>query len=398
MRRVTGAAAAFVVVVAVSLSLAPGTLAPVGAVPSVPAANEPPSQAPDPSIPHPSHTPPEGSVAPGTSRPPARSPVAAEDGVALQGAIDRARQAFGLATLTVGLSVHGELGWSGVAGSTGGGTGPLRGIYPFAIASVSKTFTAAIVLQLVEEGRVRLDAPVTDYLPEVTLTSGATVEQLLQHRSGVPDLLAPMRGHMNADPDRIWTHEEVLALVGPSHFAPGTGFEYSNTNYLILGMLVERVTGHRFADELQERIIGPLGLEQTSFALEPGAPYLFNASWASAFWTSADVYASAEDLVTWADALYGGYVLRPGMLDRMLGFSPDGWGLGAELVRVGDMAGYGHSGLLRGYSTLMLRLPEQDVTLVVMGTTSQFHVPDLIVARVGGQPSILDLSLELAAR
>jgi len=392
MRRLTGAAAAFVVVVAVSLALAPGTIAPAGAVASSPAQR---SVEPEPSDPPYSRSP--GVIGSGTTRPPALSDVTEEDAAALQAAIDRARATFGLATLTVGLSVDGELGWSGVAGTAGGGQGPLRGVYPFAVASVTKTFTAAIILQLVEEGRIRLGSPITDYLPDVTVADGATVAQVMQHVSGVPDLLAPMRTAMNANPDRIWSAPEVLAAVGPSHFVPGTGFEYSNTNYVILGMLIERVTGHRYVDELRDRIIGPLGLSATSFALEPGAPYLFNASWASAFWTSASVYASAEDLVRWADALYGGFVLRPQILQRMLDFTPDGWGLGAERLHVGELTGYGHSGLLRGYSTLMLRLAGERVTLVVMGTTRQFDVPELLTRSAGG-PSILDLALEIAAR
>lgn len=399
MRRVTGAAAAFVVVVATSLALAPGAVAPVGAIPSggplQPAPNPDPSDPPYALWPV-SHAP--GVAAGGTSRPPALDPVAAEDAAALQAAIDRARTAFGLATLTVGLSVDGERGWSGVAGSTANGGEPLMGVYPFAIASVTKTFTAAIVLQLVEEGRIRLGSPVSDYLPEVAVASGATVAQLMQHVSGVPDLLAPMRARLNADPERLWSPAEVLALVGPSRFAPGTDFEYSNTNYVVLGMLIERVTGHRYADELRDRVIRPLGLTATSFALEPGAPFLFGTSWASAFWTSASVYASAEDLVRWADALYGGFVVRPQVLDRMLDFSPDGWGLGAERLHVGELTGYGHSGLLRGYSTLMLRLPEPGVTLVVMGTSRKFDVPALITDREAGMPSILDLALGLAAR
>lgn len=392
MRRLTGAAAAFVVVVAAGLAMAPGTIAPAGAVGS-PAAGR--SVYPEPSDPPYSRSP--GVIGSGTTRPPALSDVSEEDAAALQAAIDRAKATYGLATLTVGLSVDGELGWSGVAGTAGAAGGPLRGVYPFAVASVTKTFTAAIILQLVEEGRIRLGSPLTDYLPEVTVAGGATVAQVMQHVSGVPDLLAPMRTAMNANPDRIWSAPEVLAAVGPSHFVPGTGFEYSNTNYVILGMLIERVTGHRYVDELRDRIIEPLGLPATSFALEPGAPYLFNASWASAFWTSASVYASAEDLVRWADALYGGFVLRPQILQRMLDFTPDGWGLGAERLHVGELTGYGHSGLLRGYSTLMLRLPDERVTLVVMGTTRQFDVPELLTRSAGG-PSILDLALDIAAR
>src|SRR4029078_1525983 len=107
-----------------------------------------------------------------------------------------------------------------------------------------------------EGGLVDLDAAVTDYLPEVTIARGVTVRQLLSPTSGIADLPAPMRTRLTAEPSRVWKPAEVLALLGPSTFPPGASWGYSNTNYLIAGMIVERVTGHPFGDELGRRIIG----------------------------------------------------------------------------------------------------------------------------------------------
>jgi D-alanyl-D-alanine carboxypeptidase len=127
-----------------------------------------------------------------------------------------------------------------------------------------------------------------------------------------------MRNLLNADLSRVWKPAEVLALLGPSNFAPGTSWGYSNTNYLIAGMIVERVTGHPFADELERRIIGPLKLLGTGIPTRGGLPYLMGVSWTSAFWTSAMLESDAADLVRWGDALYGGAILRPNSLAQML--------------------------------------------------------------------------------
>ncbi|MGZ6372579.1 MAG: serine hydrolase domain-containing protein, partial [Candidatus Limnocylindria bacterium] len=278
------------------------------------------------------------------------------------------------------------------------GTTPLSGTTPFAIASVTKTFTAAIVLQLVEEGRIDIDGAVTDYLPELTLARGVTVRQLLSHTSGIADLLAPMRNRLNADPSRVWQPAEVVALVGPSRFAPGTDWSYSNTNYVIAGMLIERVTGHPYADELERRITGPLKLRGTGVPSRGGLPYLLGVSWTSAFWTSAMLDSDPADLVRWGDALYGGAILEPLSLDRMLDFNADGYGLGAERYRFGGLLGYGHSGLLRGYTTLLVHLPDAHLTLAVLAVGHVFDVTDLLTYSGSAAPSILALAGELVPR
>jgi CubicO group peptidase (beta-lactamase class C family) len=104
------------------------------------------------------------------------------------------------------------------------------------------------------------------------------------------------------------------------------------------------------------------------------------------------MYASAHDMLRWGDALYGGRVLGPRMLGRMLDFKRHGYGMGAERIKVGGVSGYGHSGLLRGYTSLLVRLPEPGVTLAVMGTTNLFDPARVLAHRDPGQPSILDLA------
>jgi D-alanyl-D-alanine carboxypeptidase len=389
----TGAAAALAVLVAVSVTLTPGTVAPGDL--SSPAASRAfessapiQTDAPDAIAPLP-HLPDGG----GTAQPIDRAPVSEAESAALQAAVDRARAAFGLTSLAIGVSADAQLGWSGASGPPrAGSTTPLSGNTPFAIASVTKTFTAAIVLQLVEEGRIDLDAAVNDYLAELTIARGVTVRQLLSHTSGIEDLLAPMRERLNAEPSRIWQPAEVLALLGPSTFAPGTSWGYSNTNYVIAGLLVERVTGEPFADELERRITGPLKLLGTGIPAQGELPYLLGVSRTSAFWTSAMLDSDAADLVRWGDALYGGAILQPDTLAQMLGFNEKGYGLGAEQYRFGGLPGYGHSGLLRGYTTLLVHLPDEHLTVALLATGHLFDAGELLTFLGPGTPSILSLA------
>ena len=399
----TGAAAVLAVLVAVSVTLVPGTDTP-GELPALPASWLPVADVASPQPqPQPGSTDlpdaywpiPHGNGG-GTARPIDLLPVSDADAAALQAAVDRARAAFGLNAVAVGVSADAQLGWSGASGLPRDGITPLSGATPFAIASVTKTFTAAIALQLVDEGRVDLDTAVTDYLPGLTLARGVSVRQLLSHTSGIADLLAPMRNRLNAEPSRVWQPVEVLALVGPSRFAPGTDWSYSNTNYVIAGLLIESVTGHPFADELQRRITGPLKLLGTGVPERGELPYLLGVSWTSAFWTSAMLDSDAADLVRWGDALYGGGILRPGSLEQMLDFNADGYGLGAEQYRFGGLLAYGHSGLLRGFTTLLVHIPDADLTLAVLAVGHLFDATALLTYSGQGAPSILSLAGELS--
>ncbi len=391
--RLTGAAALLAVAVAISLlTVAPGTI-PGEQLPSAsqwatgtPVAT---AVATQPGAGEPAGSEPEGGG--GTARPVELLPVSPDQASALQAAVDRARLALGLGAVAVGISADGEIGWSGASGPPRNGVTPLSGTTRFAIASVTKTFTAAVVLQLAEEGQIRLDALVTDYLPEVTVAKGVTVAELLRHTSGIADLLAPMRDRLNAQPTRVWTPAEVLALIGPSRFAPGTDWSYSNTNYVIAGMLVERVTGHPFADELARRVTDPLELGGTAFAPLVAKGNLLGVSWSSAFSTAAALDSTAVDLVRWGDALYGGAMLRPSSLAQMLDFNADEYGMGAERYHVAGLTGYGHSGLLRGYTTLLIHLPSEHLTIAMLATGHAFS-PSSLLTYAGGGSSILQLA------
>ena len=154
----------------------------------------------------------------------------------------------------------------------------------------------------------------------------------------------------------------IGSVPGP-WFAPGASWAYSNTNYVLLGMIIERVSGQPFATLLHAPA-RPAGSEATGVLLGAGAPPLMAPSWASAFGTSGDMYASPHDLLRWGDALYGGSILSRRAMAQMLDFErhtcpPGAYGMGAERIKVGEATGYEHSGLLRGFTSLMVHLPRR---------------------------------------
>ena len=168
------------------------------------------------------------------------------------------------------LAGHDEELTVAAAGSAGPDGGTVEPDSAFRVGSMSKTFVAVMLLQLVDDGTIGLDDLVVDHAPDLTIADGVTIRQLLAHRSGLPEYndgeLAPA---VLADPARTWTPADVLDLVAdqPRDFAPDTQFAYSNTNYIVAGLLLEAVTGMTLAENLQSRIVEPLGL--TSHLLRP---------------------------------------------------------------------------------------------------------------------------------
>lgn len=173
--------------------------------------------------------------------------------------------------------------WTGAFGVADRETGaPVRTDMRLRTGSVTKTFTATIVLQLVDEGTLSLDDTLASILPVAADLPNAetiTLRQILNMRSGIfnytehPGLFGTVPG----SEDRVWTHQEMLDLARKhdAYFDPGTSFHYSNTNYILLEMIIERATGDAFGDELISRILKPLGLDETSLPTAPEMPEPF---------------------------------------------------------------------------------------------------------------------------
>lgn len=251
------------------------------------------------------------------------------------------------------------------------------------VGSVSKSFVAAIVLQLVAEGRIQLDEPIDTYLPGSIVGDGVdgraiTVRQILQHRSGLPEFAdAPEIDEYRAALDhRTFTPAEQLAIAlrRPAKFAPGARFTYTNTNYLVAAMLVERITGRPYADALQDRIIRPLGLTDTylpaigehdirgphahGYAPIDGTRTDVTRIEPSVPWAAGALVSTGDDLNRYFLDLVAGKVVAEPELQQMLATSPTGvdsmpeYGLGVMSAELSCGTRYiGHTGGITGYAT-----------------------------------------------
>jgi D-alanyl-D-alanine carboxypeptidase len=395
----------------------------VAAAPSA-APNATPTEGPSPSPaatlgPSPSPTGPGSSGSPGPIAPeptPTPLPVTIEARrAALSSALDRLRATYGIPGISAAMSFADGSRWTGTAGLAVVASGrPVTARTAFAAGSISKTFTAALVLALAEEGRLNLDAPVKTYLPKLVINRAITVRELLDHTSGLDDFFIhpAIDKALLAHRARVWTAADSLRYVGRPYFKPGTGWHYSNTNYLVLGMLAEAVGRAPLADQLRERFFDPLRLSRTFYqAVErPRGPlahgYRFSGadpklkgidvsdgtavipftSVVTAAGGAGSIATTAGDLATWARALYGGGVLRPGTLGMMVDDaavtraleSSVPYGLGVQVTTIDGRSTLGHSGRLLGFRAVMRWLPDEGIAVVVMTNQSRTD-PNLLI-------------------
>lgn len=230
---------------------------------------------------------------------------------------------------------------------------PVKSDYRFRIGSVTKTFTATTVLQLVGENRLQLDDPIEKWLPGLVQGNGydgnqITIRQLLNHTSGIAEYLKSKDADiMNSK--KTYTAEEIvkIGLALPPDFSPGKSWSYSNTGYVILGMLIEKITGNSYAEEIEKRIIEPLDLSNTflpgNSPVIPGKNHArgyvkmegtgelkdityYNPSLANA---AGDMISNADDLNKFFSSLLGGKLLKERELKEMLTTVPiEGKGVG----------------------------------------------------------------------
>lgn len=256
----------------------------------------------------------------------------------------------------------------------------------FEIGSISKQFVSAAVMLLVEEGALGLDDPVQQHLPEIPSEwYGATVRQLLTHTSGIPDY-EEIRSY---DVYRFrLTPEEIIRIAHsrPMDFPPGTGWHYSNTGYVLLSRIVERVEGQPLGRVLAARIFQPLGMTQTRLA----DPESIIPNRAAGYWVdrtgtlinrpptetsstlgAGGLLSSARDLARWDEALDGDALLSEASKAEMWTpvVLPDGepvaYGFGWELTPYRELRTQRHSGQVAGFSAYFARFPDQDAAVIV---------------------------------
>jgi D-alanyl-D-alanine carboxypeptidase len=274
--------------------------------------------------------------------------------------------------------------------------------------SVGKTFAAATALQLIKEGKIRLDDRIEKYLggepwfARLPNAKEITVRQLLNHTSGLVryEFKDQFTKDLTAKPEKTWKPAELVAylLDEKPPFEAGKGWDYSDTNYIVLGMIIEKVTGRKFYDEANRRLLKPLKLTNTipqdgprlkgvvqgyagpnnpfggSDAMIQAGKFAINPQFE---WTGGGYASTAQDLARWARMIYEGKAFSPDLLPQVL----DGvaapmlgreskYGLGVIIRKTSAGTSYGHSGFFPGYMTDMMYFPEQKAAVAVQVNTS----------------------------
>ena len=295
--------------------------------------------------------------------------------------------------------------------------------------STGKTFFAAVALQLIEAGRLDLNAPISKYLggkpwfSRLPNAKDITVRMLMTHTSGLVryEMNPKFTADLRANPDKAWTPDEELSYLFDAKppFAAGQGWDYSDTNYIVLGLIMEGITGTKLYDEVQKRFLTPLRLSRvvptTSRRIDGLVPgyagtrdplglpdevlvngvFVINPQFE---WTGGGYATSARDLARWGHALYTGKAVSPRMRDVMISeavparLGPETkYGLGVIVRSTTPLGGsaWGHSGFFPGYQTELLHFPDRELTFALQVNTS--------APRPQGTKSMLRVLYDIAA-
>lgn len=289
--------------------------------------------------------------------------------------------------------------WTGTGGISHD-TVPIAPSMLFAIGSITKNVVATLTLRLAEEGLLSLDDPLSKWLPAYPhVDESISIRQLLNHTSGLYMFWdnEEIWEALKRDKTKIWTPEEVLAYIKEPYFAPGTASRYSNTNYLLMALIIEKATNSKLSTEFRKRFWEPMGIEEAYLSIEEkisdnqahvygdncqygdsvsDVTFLPRASHESITYGSAGLFMTAGALANWCHALFEGEVLQPASMEEMLQFvdTPSipnmrAYGLGVQVFERGLSCGeeaIGHGGANIGTTAYMVHVPEHRFSVVVM--------------------------------
>jgi CubicO group peptidase (beta-lactamase class C family) len=255
----------------------------------------------------------------------------------------------------------------------------------FRLGSLTKQFTATLILLLQQDGKLHIEDPVSKYLPDAPKSwEKITLANLLGHTSGIPNFT-------NDKDFATWgmskhTVAEEIAFFSdkPLEFEPGSKFAYSNSNYEVLGAIIEKVSGETYGDQLRKRIFQPLGMQDTGLDTDelilpkraqgysPGKDGLVHARSESMTvpWAAGAIYSTTGDLSRWERALFGGKVLNDASLAAMTTAGKGDYGLGVGVVRQSGVKVIQHGGGIEGFNTQLAYLPDRKITVVVLSNVN----------------------------
>jgi D-alanyl-D-alanine carboxypeptidase len=302
----------------------------------------------------------------------------------LQLALDEGGQQGEAPGATLSVVLPGEGAWVGTTGfADTANEVPTDHEDRFRIGSITKTFVGALVLLLEDEGALSREDLVSAWLPDAPHASEVRIRHLLSHTSGLDDYVdeLPFLGH----PDNTWEPEELIAFISDREliFEPGSDYSYSNTNFILVGMIVDLASGQTWGEGVRERFLEPLRLSDITIPSEqPGTDTDVNGYFGEAdvtdlynptgSWAAGEMVSDAEGLTRWASALYGGEVLPPAQLEVMTSPTPlnDGnavpYGVACQIRQWQDRPTVGHSGSTMGFVAQLRYDTETGATTAVL--------------------------------
>lgn len=271
---------------------------------------------------------------------------------------------------------------------------PLTAVNRFRIGSITKMFTAAIILQLVDEGKLKLTDTLDKFFPQVPNAGKITIRQVLSHRSGIPNINREQNAQGNVKTTPM-TKEEHLALIvkAPPDFEPDTKSLYSNSGYFILGLIIEKITGKSYEAVLQEKIVTKIGLENTyvttgnidvnkneslTYFMVPGGDWKQVAeTHPSLLFSAGAIVSTPNDLAKFIRALFDGKIVSKESLEQMKTMR-DGEGLGMVTFPLDGKTFYGHTGGADNYGAWLMYLPEEKLAIAYTTNAKVYPVKDII--------------------
>lgn len=319
----------------------------------------------------------------------------------MDAALTRARLGTGAPAASASVAVCGRVVWSGASGVTD--LDSRRRVSPatrFVVASVSKTVTATMIMQQVRRGRLSLRTRLSRFYPAIPHARDITMSMLLRHRSGLAEYSDDERiaARIDERPRHRWTRNELIRAMRPAQFRPGTRFRYTNSNYVVLGGVLEQVARTTVERTFRSGVAAPARMRSSTWTYDPAEtsryahPHqqdtdggrrsllvrgaLANDTWGPV-WTDGGLTSTATDLSRFADALFRGRLLPPSTVRRMSSVGRQNYGIGLYARRAGGHRWLGHDGSYGGYEAEAWTDVDRNLTVAVTVNMEEHDAADV---------------------
>ena len=306
---------------------------------------------------------------------------------------------------TLSISENSKIIYSKSIGKEDVASGKLsNNLTKYRIGSISKMFTACLIFQAIEEDKLSLKQTINRFFPKITNAKEITIGNLLNHHSGIHNYTNDT-SYLNYY-TTLKSQKEMLEIIqaGGSDFKPNSRTEYSNSNYILLSFILEKIYKKSYEELLELKIIQPLGLKNTYFgkklelAKNECASYLFSGKWelekethSSISLGAGGIVSTTEDLLFFITNLFEGKIINAASLEQMTKLE-DGFGMGIFSVPFYDKKGFGHNGGIDGFSSFLYTFPAENISIALTSNGSRFNNNDISIAALS---SCFNLPLQL---